>query len=500
VTGRALLLVTIAACGPARAPEPTPQDGTGTKAALVVVAPDVATLDRTIDVLAPVGGDHFAAFRFGTVAPWPASELAARGVRADAPIGGAITADGVVVRWAGVADATKLGAALDREPGAQRWDAEGTALWRLGDDALAVVGKERTAVVAGGAATVRERTALAIASGALDASAPLHAGGLAIEIDGTFLVARLVPEPGPIATKLGTDVGRIRVGLTAAPEVVGVDVDVHPAAGTLAAEMIAGASGAKMMTPDTRISFATRIAPERAVELLTELGQPYEIDVGEVVQAIGRGPALLAGDIAFGPGAVSVRLADVDTMEVVSRMFAPIVYDRDYGLGSMTVGDHGSYGPNAGVVLRPARFGAPPAIADPPEKPPAIDDDNGDVPWSLEYKQARKAYEAAVAKLATAITYRTTAINAAWNQWTQAFGYAVAIQLVPSGGGYQGHGEWHPAKGTIAASVAAASAEFNDLRHHDNDVAAAHAAALAARQHALEIRARDVQAWDNQKR
>src|SRR5262245_27393274 len=95
----AVVAVVIAAgCGPAtHGPTPPPAAAVH-KAALVAVAPDAATLDSMIAVLAPVGGDKLATLKFaveGRIPAWPTAELAGHGVRADGPCGIAVTGDGV---------------------------------------------------------------------------------------------------------------------------------------------------------------------------------------------------------------------------------------------------------------------------------------------------------------------------------------------------------------------------------------------------------------------
>lgn len=507
VIARAVLaVVLVAGCGPAtHGPTPTAA-ATAHKAALIAVAPDAATLDGLIEVLAPVGGDRLAALRFGVdgrIPAWPTAELARHGVRADAPIGIAVTADGVVIRWAAVADAHALATAFDATPGGARWKTEGADLWRFGDDAIAVVVNDRVAALSGGAGSKREQAALELASGELEVTAAPRTGGIAIELDGESLIAAAVSEPGPVLRRIGVDLGRIRVEVSAANAVVGVDVEVAPAAGSLAAELVAGGAGGKMMIPDAPVGFATRISRAHVGDVTTELAAPQQVDVPGYLKAIGRdADKVFDGAIGFAPGTVTVRFVDLDTMVLVSKLIDPLVYDHDYDHGAIAVGGNSADGAGGiGVVLAPGRFASPgeQTAAKPPL--PKLEDENTDVPWSMDYRDARTAYETAETKYDVAVAAKKSAADLAWYRWKQTFG-VVSIELTPMAGrrgAFHGHGEWHPHDGSIAATVASATAEFDVMAGLDRDIEATYTTALAAHDKALKIRAKDVQAWDNKK-
>jgi hypothetical protein len=486
--------VAAAACGPKPGAEP-PAAATE-RAAFVVAAADAGTLARAIDALDPLGGERLAAIGFGVGEPWPIADYAARGLDAGAPLGLAFTGDGVAIRWAKVADAAALARALDAVPGAVRWRTDDGAMWKIGGE-IAVAARDRVGLVAGGAASRRDQVALALGSGALAVALAPAAGALAVEVDGTFVIDALVAAPGPLLTQLGADLGRIALTMTAAPDEVAVTLDVHPAAGTLAERLCAGASGRGIIAPMGPAAFGTALTPDDAAALLAELGPAHRVDVAALMRApgAGGGPSPLTGQLAFGPDAITVQFADPSTMRLVAVALP--------GLAEASGGDVAAFGERglgyvagAGLVIAPQDHAETPALAPDPPEPPSLDDENTDVPWSEEFRAARTAYEKALEARANAIRQRAGALYTARRQWDAALGDGVAIPLARTPDGFHGQASWRPAHGTIAATAAAAAAELAAVERLTPDVERAHAAALAAHHHALQIRAGDVAAWD----
>lgn len=494
-------IVAICGCGP-RSGGDSPAVP-ARKAALVVVAPDAAALDRTIGVLAPLGGEHLAVIRFATPGDgggvWPTASFADRGLSTDAPVGAAITSDGVIVRWAGVGEAGRLRAAFDAVPGAARWRADRAELWRFGEAGIAVIAGPRAAIVSGGAASRRDRVALELASGALEVGAEPAADGLRLEIDGELLIATFTPEPGPIMAALGADLGRIRIGLSAAPDRVVIDVEVRPAPGTFAEHVVAGAHGPGMITPSGLFAVSTQVTPEEAVALLTELGARAQVDVAALIQSTRHGPAAITGELSLAPGAIAVRFAEGSTMRLVASLIPHLVDSQSEAERTFVIGTT-SANRKGGLGVDPQAFANRPTPAPDPPAIPLLEDENTDVPWSLDYRDARNAFELAVTARSAAIAARDHAAYVFLIKWDRVIGNSLSIPLVGGPDGYRGRGEWRPRRGTIAETVERASANFGTVTARARDITRTHDAALAARQHALEIRARDVSEWDRSHR
>jgi hypothetical protein len=484
------------ACGPRPGAEPLPTAATE-RAAFVIAAADAGTLARAIDALDPLGGERLAAigFGFGAGEPWPVADYAARGLRADAPIGLAFTGDGVAIRWAQVADPAALARALDAVPGAARWRTDDGVMWKIGGE-IAVAARDRVGLVAGGAASRRDQVALALGSGALDVALAPPAGALAVEADGAFVIGALVAAPGPLLARLGADLGRIALTMTAAPDEVAFTLAVRPAPGTLAERLCAGAAGRGIIAPMGPAAFATALAPDDAAALLAELGPAHRVDVAALLRAPGTGaPSPLTGQLAFGPRAITVQFADPATMRLVAVALPGLAESSATDVAAF--GDAGlGYVAGAGLVIAPQDHAETPVIAADPPEPPSLDDENTDVPWSEEFRAARTGYEKALEVRASAIRQRAGALYTARRQWDDALGEGVAIPLSRATAGFHGRASWRPAHGTIAATVTAAAAELAAVDRLTPDVERAHAAALAAHRHALQIRAADVAAWD----
>jgi hypothetical protein len=498
VTPRPVLvaLAVTAACGPRGAsPPPVPPPAAVAAAALVVTAPDAATLARTEDVLAPMVAGRLAAIRIGIGEPWPVAELAARGVAVEAPLGAALTADGVAIRWATVASAEQLARAFAAAPDATRWTGPDGQLWKIGAATIAVIARGRAAVITEGAPSTRERVALALAAGAVRVDTTPAPGGLAVELEAGLLLDLFVePEPGDLLDQVGADLGRIHATLVAAPERVAVEVVVAPRPGTLAERLIAGAQGTGAPIARGPFALSTRLAPAEVARVLEELGPRGGVDAAYLLNRTPLRAGALTGELSLGPGGVGVRVVDqLTAVQYTSNalVIAPngLVFGRDAG-----------HSTGAGLNLPVEAVAAFPLERKLPQDVGDLVDENTDVPWSQEYRAARTQFAAAEDKLGAA----RSALNAAWRtaqrEWNIAWGPAVVVPLAPTGTGYRGRGEWRPPGGTIAAAAAAAAAKLAQVEAAEQAHLAALAAAAAARERAIAIRARDVSAWDRRHR
>jgi hypothetical protein len=423
-------------------------------------------------VLAPIGGTQLSALRVpGDLAP--------------APLGAALTADGVLVRWATAGSAETLAASF--AAAGTRWSSPDGQLWKIGET-IAVVAGDRVAIVSAGAPSTRERTALAVAARGLRIDSPPTPRGLSIEVDAATLVELLLDDPpGELLAQVATDLGRITASVLAAPDRVTLEVAVAPAPGTLAERMLAGAHGVGAPIARGAVILSTNLTPEDAAQVLTAVGAREGLNV---THALGeRGPSILTGQVSLGPGGVGLRVTD----EAIQLQFAS---------GALTVAPnglvYGRTGATRGAGLNVSIESLAPIPLPPIDAPSVgpIADENTDVPWSQEYREARRAFDAKDRAVDAAVIALRSATGVAEQRWATVFGHALHVPFTRTASGFHGRGDWIPPAGTIAATAAAAAAELADLDALRANVTTAHAAAVAARQTAIEIRARDVAAWD----
>jgi predicted small lipoprotein YifL len=482
----AAMIASAAACGPKGGTTPPPAD-TVTPAPLVASAADAATLAAATEVLAPLGGADLSVLAF---AP------AVSGLDAAAPVGIALTDDGVLVRWARIADAAALGAALDKLPGAERWDSDGNPMWRLTGDAIVATRGDRVGVATGGAPSSRERVALELAAGALGLGEAPAPGTLRLEVDAAFLVEVALPGPGPVFAQLGKDAGRLVATMTAAPDRVAFTVDARPTPGTLADRMFATANGAGIVRPESPFAFTVHLSREDALAVLSELAPRAKANATALLGATdAHGPAAITGTIALGLAGVSVQFVDLDATKAVTRQLPNLSDTNNQDVGIFGPLGAGS-GSGGGFVLSPQSWTRLPDVPAPPDDIPLLEDENTDVPWSEDYREARKAFDVAVRRRDNEIIARRSAVFGATQQFDIALGQGAVIPMVAMDGGYRGTGTWTPRHGTVAATVAKATTEFAQIPELTKEIDRLHAAALAARQHAIELRAKDVAAWD----
>jgi hypothetical protein len=426
-------------------------------------------------VLAPLAGGRLSILRI------PADPIAA------APLGAALTTDGVMIWWATAGSADKLAATFARQ--GTPWSSPDGRLWKIGET-IAVLTDKRVAIVAAGAPSTRERTALAFAAGALRVDAPPTPAGLAIEVDApTLFDLVLTDPPGDLLSQIATDLGRIKASLVAAPDRVTLEVQVSPTPNTLAERMIAGAHGLGAPIASGAVILSTSLSPDDASTVLQGVGQRAGLNISHMLGE--KGAAILTGQVSLGPGGVGLRVTDPFAVTLHGSN-AVTVAPNGLIFGGTRTGDTDGAGLNISIESVAT---LPLAAFEPPPLDPILDE-NTDVPWSPAYREARLAFDAQRDKLVAAVTARTNALNAAVYKWENAFGPALLVPFTRADTGFTGRGEWLPPKGSIAAAASAAAAELGDLDRHRTTISTTHAAAVAARATAIESRARDVAAWD----
>ncbi|MBP6629919.1 MAG: hypothetical protein KA297_10860 [Kofleriaceae bacterium] len=531
MTGRGVLLAAaLVACGggaPTAATGPHDQRvgasaGAADGLAVLGPAPDLVLRVRAPSTVARlarearlVGGEGLAswmAIPLGEV-PWSAAELTGRGV-ADAPLEVALIAStGLELHRAGVADRPRLEAEVSRvlpttsprrTGGASLWASEGP------EGRVVLVDDTRFIVVAGGAASVRERTALALAESTpvrlvtptpAGASGALAAPDVTLEVEASLAAATVLVEgalANPAVRAFADEVGRIHGAVAVTADEVTWNLRLAPRPGSLPDRLLRGAGLAPtpMLIPLGGVMLVSRVSPADAATALELAATARAGATVAMMTGVGNLPAVLTGQVGVSLAGISAELVDQSTISdaaaTLSRTTGRILSSTG---GLVQVGGERSVRLRGLGVAITAWRPTPPL---PPAPPTATfaDDDNADVPWSLPYRDTR----ARVTTLAERVEDAHKELLAARTKALHELGddlRAVDLPLAADGAALSSRGHWKAPGGTLAEidrrfddTVTAAMAPARDkLRRRIADFELAYAEAVAQR-------ARDVAAFD----